>query len=92
LGYSGDGGKEDGGDTGLDLYVLENEEVVWESGEGVVVLLEDVIEIAIDEVIERDGRRDPSCAIYTAVELLYGCIISNEKKISSRTSGFGIGG
>jgi hypothetical protein len=36
-----------------------------------------IAEIAVDEVIERDGRRDPSYAIYTTADPIYALIIRN---------------
>lgn len=64
----GDGSEEDGGDTSLGFHILEHGEVRGARGEGVAIFLEDVAEIAVDEVIERDGRRDPSRIVDTAVE------------------------
>lgn len=67
----GDGSEEDGRDTGLRLHILEYREVVGARGEGVAVFLEDLAEIAVDEVIECDWRSNPSRAIDTAVEPVY---------------------
>jgi hypothetical protein len=64
----GDGGEEDGGDTGFGREAFEDVEVRCARGKGVVVLLEDGGEILVHEVLECDWGWHPAVTVDTAVE------------------------